>query len=119
MHSEHISNPHPGWVVGGWLVAVGDAGVVFLTLVGTGLLLAGEQNGIGGAAAVAVGFFVGGIFLGLRRSNTPSSMAGPSRFCPRSYGSRALWSQALLGGVRAGAIPLSLSAWCSSSSRLP
>jgi hypothetical protein len=21
MHSEHISNLHPGWVVGGWLVA--------------------------------------------------------------------------------------------------
>ena len=119
MHSEHISNLHPGWVVGGWLVAVGAAGVVFLTLVGTGLLLAGEQNGIGGAAVVAVGFFVSGLFVGLRWSNAPILNGAAITFCPRSYGSRALWSQALLGGARAGAIPLSFSAWCSSNSRLP
>ena len=71
MHSEHISNLHPGWVVGGWLVAVSVAGVVFLVLVGTGILPGGEQNELGGAAAVAVGFFVGGLFVGLRWSNAP------------------------------------------------
>ena len=69
MHSEHISNLHPGWVVGGWLVAVGTAGVVFLTLVGTGLLSAGGE--LGGAVAVAVGFFAAGLFVGLRWSNAP------------------------------------------------
>ena len=44
MHYEHISNLHPGWVVGGWLVAVSVAGVVFLVLAGTRILPAGEQS---------------------------------------------------------------------------
>ena len=72
MHSEHIRNLHPGWVVGGWLVAVGVAGAVFMGLVGVGL----ARPDAGGAdlvvlAAVAVGFFAGGFFVGLRWSDAP------------------------------------------------
>ena len=44
MHSEHISNLHPGWVVGGCLVAVSVAGVVSLVLAGTRILPAGEPS---------------------------------------------------------------------------
>ena len=71
MHSEHISNLHPGWVIGGWLVALGTAGAVFLVLVGAGLLPDAELSNLGGAAAVGIGFFVGGFFVGLRWSNAP------------------------------------------------
>lgn len=72
MHSEHISNLHPGWVVGGWLVSVAVSAVVFLSLVGTGLLPAlGAGEVLGSAAALALGFFAGGLFVGLRWSDAP------------------------------------------------
>ena len=32
MHSEHLTNLHPGWVVGGWLIAVA---VTFAVAAGT------------------------------------------------------------------------------------
>ena len=72
MHTEHIDNLHPGWVVGGWLVAVAVASAGFMVLVGLGLL---GPDGGGTAflvpAVVAVGFFVGGLFVGLRWSDAP------------------------------------------------
>lgn len=72
MHSEHISNLHPGWVLGGWLVAVAASSAGFMILVGLGLL--GPDVSGGGLlvpAAIAVGFFVGGLFVGLRWSDAP------------------------------------------------
>jgi len=72
MHSEHIRDLHPFWVIGGWLVAVAVAGAVFMVLVGVGI----AQPGVGGMplmvlASVAIGFFAGGLFVGLRWSNAP------------------------------------------------
>ena len=72
MRSEHLSNLHLGWVAGGWLVALAVTSVVFLALVGTGLLPAvGSGEVAGSAAAIAVGFFGGGFFVGLRWSDAP------------------------------------------------
>ena len=72
MHSEHISNLHPGWVAVGWLVAVAVSAVVFLALVGTGLLPAvGAGETIGSVVALLLGFFAGGFFVGLRWSDAP------------------------------------------------
>lgn len=72
MHTEHISNLHPGWVVGGWLVAVAVAGAAFLILVGVGLARP-DARSIDAMvlAALALGFFAGGLFVGLRWSNAP------------------------------------------------
>jgi hypothetical protein len=72
MHSEHISNLHPGWVVGGWLVGVAVSSAGFMVLVGVGLL----RPDSGASAflvplAVAVGFYVGGLFVGLRWVDAP------------------------------------------------
>lgn len=72
MHTEHIDNLHPGWVLGGWLIAIGVAGAAFLVLVGLGL----ARPDVGGMGfmvlgAVAVGFFAGGLFVGLRWSDAP------------------------------------------------
>jgi len=71
MHSEHVRNLHPGWVVGGWLLAVAVSAAVFMVLVGAGLV----QDARWGAAlvllAVALGFFAGGLFVGLRWSDAP------------------------------------------------
>ena len=68
MHSEHVSNLHPGWVVGGWLVALAASAVVFLGLVGLGL---DPEGVLVPAVALALGFFAGGLFVGLRWSDAP------------------------------------------------
>lgn len=71
MQTEHLSNLHPGWVAGGWLIAVAVTSGAYLALVGTGLLPRGSAAVLGVAAAMALGFFVGGLFVGLRWSDAP------------------------------------------------
>ena len=71
MHTEHIGNLHPGWVVGGWLIAVAVTSAVYLALVGAGLFPQGGAAVLGVAVAMAVGFFVGGLFVGLRWVDAP------------------------------------------------
>ncbi len=72
MYSEHLNNVHPGWVVGGWLVGVAVASAALLVLVAVGLL---EPDTPGGGVltslALAAGFFVGGLFVGLRWTDAP------------------------------------------------
>jgi hypothetical protein len=68
MHSERITNLHPGWVIGGWLVALAATAVVFLALAGLGLPPDGV---VGPSVALALGFFAGGLFVGLRWSDAP------------------------------------------------
>jgi hypothetical protein len=68
MHSEHVTNLHPGWVLGGWLVSVAIASGAFVALAGLGF----APDGIAGPAlALAVGFFAGGTFVGFRWSDAP------------------------------------------------
>jgi hypothetical protein len=68
MHTEHVSNLHPGWVFGGWLVSLAIASGVFVALAGLGF----APDGVAGPAlALAVGFFAGGLFVGLRWSDAP------------------------------------------------
>lgn len=71
MHNEHVGNLHPGWIVGGWLIAVGTTSAVYIVLVGAGLLPRGDAAVFGVALAMAVGFFVGGLFVGLRWVDAP------------------------------------------------
>ena len=72
MRSEHLSNLHPGWTLIGWLVAVAVAAVVQIALVGSGLLPpVGGAAALGSMVALAVGFFAGGLFVGLRWSDAP------------------------------------------------
>lgn len=72
MHTEHIHNLHPGWVLGGWLVAVAVAGAAFMVFLGLGLLRPEwALTNVLVLAAVALGFFAGGFFVGLRWSDAP------------------------------------------------
>lgn len=71
MQSEHLANLHPGWIVGGWLIALAVTSAAYLALVGAGLLPEGPEAVVGVVVAVAVGFFVGGLFVGLRWSDAP------------------------------------------------
>ncbi len=71
MQSEHLQNVHPKWVVGGWLIAIAVTSATFLVLVGVGLANGTAAGGAGSVVAVAVGFFVAGVFVGARWSEAP------------------------------------------------
>jgi len=71
MQSEHLTNVHPGWVVGGWLVAIAVTSAAFLAMIGMGLAASEATSGTGFVIAVAVGFFAGGLFVGTRWSEAP------------------------------------------------
>ncbi|NJD20408.1 MAG: hypothetical protein FIA95_14150 [Gemmatimonadetes bacterium] len=71
MQTEHLSNLHPGWIAGGWLIAAAVTSAAYLAVVGAGLLPRGTAAVLGVAVAMAVGFFVGGLFVGLRWSDAP------------------------------------------------
>ncbi|HEX9885355.1 MAG TPA: hypothetical protein VGA70_02665 [Longimicrobiales bacterium] len=72
MHTEHVRNVHFGWVTGGWLLAVAILSVTWIVFVGMGLVDPGSRTtGVFMAAAVAVGFFGGGLFVGLRWADAP------------------------------------------------
>ncbi|MEZ4416497.1 MAG: hypothetical protein R3E10_12190 [Gemmatimonadota bacterium] len=71
MQSEHLTNVHPGWVVGGWLVAIAVTSAIFLALVGMGMVEGGSGGATGFVLAVGLGFFAGGLFVGVRWSEAP------------------------------------------------
>lgn len=68
MHTEHLRNVHPGWVVSGWLVAIAVSSLILLVLAGAGLDATpdGAVELVWTAIAVAAGFFVGGFSIGYR-----------------------------------------------------
>jgi peptidoglycan/LPS O-acetylase OafA/YrhL len=71
MHSEHLTNLHIGWVIGGWFLAAVVTGAAYLALVGVGLAPAGDAAVLGLAPAMAVGFFAGGLVVGMRWCDAP------------------------------------------------
>jgi len=71
MQSEHLSNLHPGWVVGGWAIAVSVTAAIYLGGVGLGLVTPDANALPWLVASVAGGFYVGGLFIGLRWSDAP------------------------------------------------
>lgn len=71
MQSEHLTNLHPGWVVGGWAIAVSVTAALYLGGVGLGLVIPGSQVLPWVVASIAGGFYVGGLFVGLRWTDAP------------------------------------------------
>lgn len=71
MQSEHLSNLHPGWVVGGWVIAVAVTSAIYLAGVGLGLAMAGAGAWVWVAVSMVGGFFLGGLFVGLRWAEAP------------------------------------------------
>jgi len=71
MHTEHLQNVRPSILVAAWLIAVAVTSLILLALVGLNLVDADAANTRVGIGAMAVGFFVGGAFAGLRGAQAP------------------------------------------------
>ena len=62
MQSEHLTNVHPGWVLGGWMVSVAVTSGAYIAFVGMGLASGAGDDAIWSMVAVVVGFFAGVTF---------------------------------------------------------
>lgn len=71
MQSEHLTNLHVGWVVGGWLIAAAVTAAVYVAGVGAGVVPPDEGAGIWIALSMIIGFFTGGLMVGMRWSDAP------------------------------------------------
>lgn len=72
MHTEHLNNVRPGVVAFGWFISAALTSLVAFALIATGLL---SREGIGGTGwgvlAIALGFFAGGWYVGMRTGRAP------------------------------------------------
>ena len=72
MHTEHLQNVRAVWVLVGWLIAVAIASLAALGFASVGLLGAEADGGtVWATLAVLIGFFVGGLFTGMRAVEAP------------------------------------------------
>jgi hypothetical protein len=65
MHTEHLNNLRIAQLLIGWFIAVATTSLLIFVLIATGLLDA--ENNSGGnwiAAAFAIGFYAGGVYVG-------------------------------------------------------
>lgn len=72
MHTEHLQNVRPAGVLFGWFVSVAVVSLIALLLAATGLEPEGTTGGaLLGVLAIAVGFGLGGWFIGARLGVAP------------------------------------------------
>ena len=71
MHSEHLQNVRPGILVSAWLIAVAVTSLIMLALLGLNLIDAETTSTRATIAAMALGFFTGGVFAGMRALKAP------------------------------------------------
>jgi hypothetical protein len=72
MHTEHLQNLKPSWVLFGWFVSVAVISLISLVMAAVGLA---DPEGSGrspwGAIVIGVGFFLGGVVTGARVGAAP------------------------------------------------
>ena len=71
MHSEHLQNVRPGILIASWLIAVAVTSLIMLALLGLNLIDADTTSTRATMAAMAFGFFTGGVFAGMRALKAP------------------------------------------------
>lgn len=71
MHSEHLQNVRPVILIAAWLVAFAVTSLIMLALLGLNLVDADAPSTRSAMAAMAFGFFAGGVFAGLRARQAP------------------------------------------------
>lgn len=72
MHTEHLQNLKPSWVLFGWFVSVAVVSLIALVLAAAGLADPdGSSMGVWGVMVIGVGFFLGGLVTGARVGAAP------------------------------------------------
>lgn len=73
MHTEHLQNVRPTGVLVGWFVSVAVVSFIALILAATGILdpESSGSGGLWGVLAIAIGFGIGGWFVGARLGVAP------------------------------------------------
>jgi hypothetical protein len=73
MHTEHLQNVRPSWVLFGWFVSVAVVSLFGLVLAAAGIVDpdASDAGGRWGIVALALGFFLGGLVTGARVGAAP------------------------------------------------
>jgi hypothetical protein len=72
MHTEHLQNLKPSWVLFGWFVSVAVISLISLVMAAVGLAdPEGSGRGAWGAIVIGVGFFLGGLVTGARVGAAP------------------------------------------------
>lgn len=72
MHSEHLQNLKPSWVLFGWFVSVAVVSLIALVLAAMGMTDPdGSSMGLWGVIAIGVGFFLGGLVTGAKVGAAP------------------------------------------------
>jgi hypothetical protein len=72
MHTEHLQNVKPSWVLFGWFVSVAVVSLIALVLAAVGLADPDASAiGVWGVIAISVGFFLGGAVTGARVGAAP------------------------------------------------
>jgi len=71
MQSEHLSNLHAGWVIGGWFIAAAVTAALYLGGIGLGLVQPGEGAAVWITVSMGGGFYAGGMMVGIRWSDAP------------------------------------------------
>lgn len=72
MHTEHLQNLKPSWVLFGWFVSVAVVSLLALVLAAVGQADPdGSSMVLWGVITIGVGFFVGGVVTGARVGAAP------------------------------------------------
>ena len=72
MHTEHLQNVRPSWVLFGWFVSVAVVSLFGLVLAATGFADPDASAvGVWGVIALGTGFFLGGLVTGARVGVAP------------------------------------------------
>jgi hypothetical protein len=72
MHTEHLQNLKPSWVLFGWFVSAAVVSLIALVMAAAGMTDPdGQSMGLWGVIAVGVGFFLGGLVTGARVGAAP------------------------------------------------
>lgn len=71
MHTEHLENVEPSWVIFGWFIGAAVSSLVLMAMFLVGLV--SEESGSGGWALLAViaGSLAGGFVIGMRTGAAP------------------------------------------------